>query len=133
MRTLRLARVAAEAERIRLRGLIQRLVIRAVCGAIALLFAVGAIVFAHLAGWYWLRTALQQSFLAATGMLGGGDLLVAILLAFLATRSTPSRVEIQALEVRRQAIRGIGNVLSLAQLTVPMLRIIANLRRPRRD
>jgi hypothetical protein len=102
-------------------------------GVIALLFCFGAIVFAHVAAWYWLRTGLDQTFLAATGILGGVDLLVAIVLGFLASRSSPSRVEVEALEVRRKAIQAIGSTLSLTQLAIPLLRVLVNLRRRRRD
>jgi hypothetical protein len=109
------------------------MVVRIVLGVIALLFCFGAIVFAHVAAWYWLRAALDQTFLAATGILGGVDLLVAIVLGFLASRSSPSRLEVEALEVRRKAIRAIGSTISLTQLAIPLLRVLVNLRRRRRD
>jgi len=57
---------------------------------------------------------------------------VAIVLGFLATRSSPGRIEIEALEVRRKAIQSIGTTLSLTQLAIPLLRIVADLRRRRR-
>jgi hypothetical protein len=132
MRPFRLARVAAEAEGVRLRGLASRIVTRAILGVVALLFALGAIVFAHVAAWYWLRTGLDQTFLAAAGVLGGGDLLLAVILGFAATRSAPSRVELEALDVRRKAIRAIGSTLSVTQMVIPLLRLVANLRRRRR-
>ena len=133
MRPFRLMRVAAEAEGVRLRGFVSRIAMRVILGMIALLFVLGVIVFVHLAAWYWLRVGSGQSFLAATGILGGVDLVVAIILGFLATRSTPSRVELEALDVRRKAIQAIGSTLSLSQMIVPALRIVANLRRRRRD
>jgi hypothetical protein len=132
VRPVRLARIAAEAEGVRLRGLVSRVVTRAVLGVIALLFLLGAIVFVHVAAWYWLRTGFDQTFLAATGILGGADLILAIILGFLASRSTPSRVEVEALEVRRKAIQAIGSTLSLTQLAIPLLRSLVNLRRRRR-
>lgn len=133
MRSVRLARVAAEAEGVRLRGFASRIITRAILGLIALLFVLGAVVFAHLAGWYWLRTGLNQTLLAAAGILSGVDLLVAIILGVLAMRSTPSRVEVEALDVRRKAIQGIGSGLSLTRLVIPILRLVANVRRSRRD
>jgi hypothetical protein len=132
MRPVRLARIAAEAEGVRLRGLATRIVMRVVFGVVALLFVLGAIVFAHVAAWYWVRTGLGQNFLAATGILGGADLLVAIILGFLASRSSPSRVEREALDVRRKAIEAIGSTLSLAQLAIPILRMASNMRRRKR-
>jgi hypothetical protein len=133
VRVFRLVRVAAEAEGVRLRGFAGRIVTRAILGLIALLFLMGAIASAHLAAWYWLRTGLDQTPAAAAGILGGADLVVAVVLGFLATRSTPGRVEVEALEVRRKALQGIGDTFSLAQLVIPILRIVANMRRPRRD
>jgi hypothetical protein len=131
VRPVQLARIAAEAEGVRLRRLARRIVLRAILGVIALLFFLGAIVFAHIAVWYWLRTGLTQSFPAAAGILGGGDLLVAIILGIVATRSSPSRVELEALAVRRQAMAAIGGTFTLAGLVIPILRIVANLRRRR--
>ncbi len=133
MRPVRLVRIAASAEGLRLRGLGNRIVARALLGLVALLFLVGALVFAHLASWYWLRVGLDQTFLVAAGVLGGVDLLVAVVLGLLATRSTPGRVEVEALEVRRKAIQAIASTLSLTQLVIPILRIVANLRRRKRD
>jgi hypothetical protein len=131
VRPVQLARIAAEAEGVRLRRFARRIISRAILGAIALLFFLGTIVFAHIAVWYWLRTGLAQSFPAAAGILGGGDLLVAIILGVIATRSSPSRVELEALAVRRQAISAIGGTFTLAGLVIPILRIVANLRRRR--
>jgi hypothetical protein len=131
MRPFRLARIAAEAEGVRLRGLVTRVVTRALLAVIALLFVAGAIAFGHVAAWYWLRIGMDQTFLATAGILGAADLLVAVIFGLLATRSTPSRVELEALEVRRKAIRAIGSTLSLTQLLIPILRIVANLRRRR--
>jgi hypothetical protein len=132
MRPFRLACIAAEAESVRLRGFVSRIVVRAALLMVALLFLLGAIVFVHLAAWYWLRTGLNQSFPAATGILGSADLVVAIILAFAATRSSPSRVELEALEVRRKAIVAIGGTFSLASLVIPILRLAVNLGRSRR-
>jgi hypothetical protein len=132
MRPFRLACIAAEAEGVRLRGFVSRVVVRAALLMVALLFLLGAVAFAHIAAWYWLRTGLKQSFPATAGILGGADLLLAIILAFAATRSRPSRVELEALEVRRKAIVAIGGTFSLASLVIPILRMAVNLGRRRR-
>jgi hypothetical protein len=132
MRPFRLARVAAEAEGVRLRGFARRIVSRAILGIIALLFILGAVVFAHLAVWYWLRTGLDETYLASAGILGGADFLVGILLGFLATRSTPSRVEVEALDVRRKAIQAMGSGLSISRLVIPIFQLMVNMRRRKR-
>jgi hypothetical protein len=132
MRPFRLARIAAEAEGVRLRGMLTRIVARVIFGCIALLFVTGAVVFAHIAAWYELRMGLDQTYLATAGILGGGDLLLAVILGFLASRSSPSRVEVEALEVRRKAIAGLGSTLSLSQMALPLLRLLSGFGRRRR-
>lgn len=132
MRPFRLARIAAEAEGVRLRGMATRIVTRIVLAVIALFFVLGAVVFGHIAAWYEVRTTLDQSYLATTGILGGVDLLLAVILGFLATRSTPSRVEVEALDVRRKAIQGIGSAFSLTQMVIPILRLAFGMGRRKR-
>jgi hypothetical protein len=132
MRPFRLARIAAEAEGVRLRGMMSRIVSRAVYGLIALFFVLGAVVFAHIAAWYEIRIGLDQSYLATAGILGGADLVLAVVLGLLAARSSPSRVEVEALEVRRKAIEGIRSASTLSQLALPVLRLLSDFRRRRR-
>ena len=132
MRPLRLARIAAEAEGVRLRGMATRMATRIIFALIALLFVSGALVFGHIAAWYEIRTDLGQSYLITTAILGGSDLLVAIVLLFLASRSSPSRVETEALEVRRRAIEGIGSALTVTSMLLPLLRVATSFRRRRR-
>ena len=132
MRPFRLARIAAEAEGVRLRGMMSRIVMRLVFAIVALLFVLGAIVFAHVAAWYGVRVGLDQSYLASAGFMGGADLLLAVVLGFLASRSSPSKTEVEALAVRRKAVEGITSALSLTQLAIPVLRIVAGTRRRRR-
>ncbi len=132
MRPFRLARIAAEAEGVRLRGMATRIAIRVVFAVIALFFVIGAVVFAHVAAWYEIRIGLNQSYLATAGYLGGADLLLAIILGFFATHSSPSKVEIEAREVRRKAIEGMSSALTLTQMAVPMLRLVTGFRRRNR-
>jgi hypothetical protein len=132
MRPFRLARIAAEAEGVRLRGLMTRIVTRVVLGFVALLFVLGAVVFAHIAAWYEIRTDLGQSYLGTAGILGGADLLLAVVLGLLASRSRPGSVEVEALDVRRKAIAGIGSALTISQMALPLLRLLSGLGRRRR-
>jgi hypothetical protein len=132
MNPVRLARIAAEAEGVRLRGLMTRLASRVIMGVIAFLFVFGAVVFAHIAAWLEIRADLDLTPLATAGILGGIDLLVAVILGLLASRSSPSRVEVDALDVRRRALQGISSTLSVGQMLIPVLRLITNVRRRRR-
>jgi len=130
MRPDKLARIAAEAEMVRLRGMATRIGMRAMFAVVALLFVIGILVLGHVAIWYLIRIDLDQSFLIATAILGGGDLLIAILLGWLASRSSPSRVEKEALKVRRDAVAALGSAFSITQMALPLLRY-APLRRRR--
>jgi hypothetical protein len=132
MRPFRLARIAAEAEGVRMRGMATRIATRIIFAVIALFFVLGAVVFAHIAAWYAIRTSLNLSYLTTAGILGGADLLLAIFLGFLASHSSPSKVEVEALDVRRKAIEGMGSAFSLTQILIPLLRLASGLGRRRR-
>jgi len=120
MRPLRLARIAAEAEGLRLRHAAQRTAIRAVLGLLALGFVFGAVTFCHVAAWYWLRQSWEGP--AAALIMAGADLIVALLLGLLAARSRPSHVEIEALAVRRQALQSATSSLAFSALAAQLLR-----------
>jgi len=131
MRTLRLARIAAEAEGLRLRHQVQRTVTRAVFGIVALVFLFATLVFAHVALWAWIRLHFERQQTAL--IIGGGDLVLAIVCAVLAARSSPSQVEVEALEIRRRAISNVGGTLAWSGMAVQVLRVFARLRSRRRD
>lgn len=132
MRPYRLARIAAEAEAVRLRGMATRIVTRIILAVVALVLLLGVVVIIHIAAWYALRVDLQLPYYAACGILGGVDLIFAIILLLLASRSRPSRVEVEAREVRRKALEGITSALSLTQMVIPVLRLASGMRRRRR-
>ena len=129
MRTLRLARVAAEAEGLRLRCAAQRTVTRAVLGTIAFAFVLAALVFLHLALWYWLRQSLDRP--AAALIIGGGELVLAAILGLLAARSSPGRIEAEALAVRRRALESATSGLAISALATQLLPLAIRLIRRR--
>jgi TRAP-type C4-dicarboxylate transport system permease small subunit len=130
MRALRLARIAAEAEGLRLRERAQRTAVRVACGMVAMVFIFGVLIFLHIAAWYWIRQSWRQEYAALT--LAAADLVLALLLVFLASRSSPSRVEVEALAVRQQALASVGSSLAVSSLGLQLLRLVMNfVRRPR--
>jgi hypothetical protein len=131
MRPLRLARVAAEAEGLRLRSMAQRTVTRIVMGLIALMFLCGALVFAHVVAWYWLRLDFGWPQMWTAAALGGCDLVLAALLALLAARSSPGRIERQALEIRQRAWQNATSSVAFSALLVPVLRLLVRTMRRR--
>ena len=131
MRTLRLVRIAAEAEGLRLREQIRRTVVRAILGIIAMGFLAAAVVFANIAAWYWLR--LYWTELNTALAMAGADIVMALLLMALAARSTPSRAEVEALAIRRQAMDSAAGSLGFSALAVQLLRLLADLVSRRRS
>jgi len=109
-----------------------RLATRIVFFVVALLFVIGAVVFVHVGAWYWIRIDGGMSFYATAGILGGVDLLIALILVALASRSGPGRVEREALEVRKRAVQGITSAVTLSQLAIPALRVVSGMRQRRR-
>ncbi len=131
MQPVELARIAAEAEAARWQAIATRTLARLMCVVIALLFAVGAVTVAHVAAWYALRVDAGLRFYWSALIVGGFDLVVAAVLLLFASRSKPSRVEQEALAVRRQAVAGLMSMLSLVQLTLSALRLMGARRRRR--
>lgn len=132
MRPVSLVRVAAEAEGVRLRAMATRIVVHAVYAAVALVFLLCALGFAHVAAWYAISNRAGLTPLATAGVLGGIDLLIAIILGLMARRSTPSRVEREALQVRREAVANLRNAVNVTQVALPLLRFALPLARRRR-
>ena len=129
MRALRLARIAAEAEGLRLRHSAQRTVVRAILGLIARGLLFGALVFCQIAAWYWLRVSWDRP--AAALILAGAELVLAAILALLAARSSPGRIEIEALAVRRRALESATSSLAFSALLTQLLPLAVRLFRRR--
>jgi hypothetical protein len=129
MRTLRLARIAAEAEGLRLRRQAQRMVVRAVFGVIALMFLAWAVAFAHVAVWFALRVNGDVAPWAAALIIAGADAAIALFLLLIAALSSPGRVEQEALEVRRRALENATSGFALATMLVPLARLAMDLAR----
>lgn len=129
MRTLRLARIAAEAEGLRLRRQMRRSALRLVTGLIALIFVGWAVAFAHIAVWFWLRGAAGWAQPGTAMALAGGDLAIAAFLVVLMARSSPGRIEMEALQVRQRALENATSSFALASVLVPTVRLVLNLLR----
>jgi len=123
MRPVRLARIAAEAESVRLRSKAQRTAVRIGMGVGALIFLFGVLVMVHITLWYVLRLYAQLNQAATAGILTGIDLVVAIIFGVLAMRSSPSHVEVEALEVRQRAVQSLVSTMAISTALVPALRL----------
>jgi hypothetical protein len=133
LRPVRLTRIAAEAEGVRLRGFAARIAMRAAFAAVALVFLLAVLALVHIAAWYALFSIAGLSFLASTGIVGGVDLVIAIILGLVARSSKPTEVEVEALDVRRRAVQGLPSTMSVSQLMLPALEAAANARKEPRS
>jgi hypothetical protein len=109
-----LAKVAAEAEILRIQYMLKRQGMRAAFGLVAAIFTVGVLVLAHIAGWQVLRLYLAPIY--ATLILLGVDFVIAALFGILAARSSPSRDEREALAIRQRAWHEARSSLALGAL-----------------
>jgi len=109
-----LLKVAAEAEILRYRCMLARQGGRAAFGTVALLFVLAVLVLGEVAA--WLALCLRFSAIETTLILLGINLIIAIPFGLLAARSSPSRAEREALQVRQQSLDASRATLSLAAL-----------------
>jgi len=119
MLPLRLLRVAFEAECLRQKHHMRRMVGRAVLGSFALALALIAVVFLHAAAWYWLAASMAGQYVAL--IFAGTDLLAALILVVLVLRSRPGLVEMEALAVRRLALDDAVESLRFSALLVRLM------------
>jgi hypothetical protein len=111
VRSINLLKVAAEAELLRLRHVLARQGRRAAFGVVAVIFMLGVLVLAEVAGWQVLR--LYVASISATLILLGINLVIAALFGALAAWSSPGHAEREALRIRRQALDAARGALSL--------------------
>lgn len=121
MRSLRLARVAAQAELLRLRHFARRQVVRAVLGAIALTFLLACLAAVHFAGYFALRRA-HIAPVWDTLIVAGVDLLIGLIFLIAAASDTPGKVEHEALQVREAAQRQMMEAAAVSAVVGPVLR-----------
>jgi uncharacterized membrane protein (DUF4010 family) len=126
MRAVSLAKIAAEAEVLRLQYMLKRQGMRAAFGLIAAIFALGVLVLAHVVGWQILRQYVPPIY--ATLILLGVDLVVAAIFGILSARSSPSHDEREALAIRQQALREARSSLALGAL-IPIANTLLRSRR----
>lgn len=123
MKTLRLARIAAEAEGLRLRRQASRMAVRLVLAGVAAAFGAAAVALGHVAVWFALRSGAGMVPWAAALVLGGIDLVIALAFLLIAALSGPGRVEIEALQVRQRALQQAAGTLAVGTMLLPAFRI----------
>lgn len=101
MNTLRLAAIAVQAERVRLRHTLRRAVAMALLLAMALGLVLMAVAIGHVALYHLLAARMPPA--GALGTLAGGDMAAAGLIALAALNSSPGEAEREAAELSLDA------------------------------
>lgn len=130
MRSVELLKIAAEAERLRLSAMMARQGRRAAFGVVSIVFLLGVLALAEVAGWQVLRRYVEGIY--ATLILLGVNLVVAGLFGLLAARSSPGHAEREALRVRRDALDAVRGSLSISA-ALPVVGSLLRLRRRRAE
>lgn len=120
MRLLRLLRLAAEAEGLHLRRMGRGYAIQVSFAVVAALFGLMLVIMLHMAafaalapGWGPVWAALIVAF---------ADFVLLALFGFLARRRPYDPVEVEALRVRQDALRQVGDSTAQAMMLLPLVR-----------
>lgn len=120
MRLIRLARAAWEAEELHLRRLARARGMQAGYAAAAVIFLVMMLIMVHFAAFAALEPGRGP--VAAAMLVAGGDFVLVALLAWLASRAAHDPVAEEAVRLRQEAVRQIGDQAARAMVLAPLLR-----------
>jgi hypothetical protein len=121
MRAVELAKVAAAAEALRLRRIARRQGMRVAFGAGAAVFAVAVLVGLHVVGWNALQPRLTP--LQASLVVLAVDLVITLVLGFMAIRNAPDAIELEAKAIREQALIEMRQSLTVMSMAAGVARM----------
>jgi hypothetical protein len=127
IRPLRLVRVAAKAQGLALRRQVAGAVRRAVLGAIAALFGLGALVILHIIAYLALGQYAHFTPIPAAAIVLGGDILIAAVFGALASSSAADPVLQEALRMRDQSLEQARQSMTLASMAAPLTRLLSDM------
>ena len=122
MRTVSLAKIAAQAEILRLRRLSRRSAFRLAYAAVASTFMLAMMAAIHVAIVMALMERVQP--IAAVLIVAGGDLVIAIVLGVMAARDSPDSIEAEAQQVKETALLQLRDAAAMTALVGPALRMV---------
>jgi hypothetical protein len=122
MRLISLARIAAEAEGVRLRAMARRQAMRGVWGAVAAFFGLLVVLLLHVAAVVFLALAVGFGFAAL--IMAGVDALFLAVFAMMALRSSPGRDEREAQAISQQARAQLASSATTLAVVAPFGRIV---------
>jgi hypothetical protein len=120
MRLISLLRLAAQAESLRWRRTGRGYVIQGGLGVAAAMFGLMLLMMLHLAG-YTALSRRQEPELAAL-IVAGVDLVLLVLLGWLAAHHGADKVALEAEQVRDDALRQVGDTAARGLMLLPLLR-----------
>ncbi len=112
MRTVRLAKVAARAETVRLRRLLLRSVRRVAFGAVATVFAIASLVLLHALGFEALTQFAGMAPFWAMLIVFAVDVVFAVIFGILAAGVVPDPIEREALALRQRSVGELRGALA---------------------
>lgn len=112
MRTVRLARVAARAETVRIKRLVLRSVRRVAFAAVALVFAIACLVLLHALGFEALTQFAGMAPFWALLIVFGVDVVFAVIFGILAAGVVPDPIEREALALRQRSVGELRGALA---------------------
>ncbi len=125
MRTVRLARVALQAEILLLRRMLAVAIHHVIFGVVAAVFAIAVLVLLHVLAIEALEQWAHLSPLASTAIVFAVDLVLAGVFGFIATRKVTDTVAEEARRVRDTSIEQARQSLTLAAMIAPATRVVA--------
>ncbi|WP_158744288.1 hypothetical protein [Acidisphaera sp. L21] len=123
MRTVDLGRAAAQAEIFRLKRLLRRQAMRAVWGAVAVVFLVAVLVMLHFVAYIALVPALLTPIWGAVAVLGF-DVVIVLICGLMAMSSSPDVVEEEAKILRDQSLAAMRQTLALTAMLAPLSQML---------
>lgn len=125
MRTVRLARVAAQAEILLLRRYLSAAVRHALFGVVAAVFAIAVLVLLHVLAVIFLEQVAGLSPLLSVAIVLAIDLVFAVVFGLLATRRIEDPLIAEARRVRDTSLEQARQSLTLAAMLAPATRVVA--------
>ena len=120
MRMFQLLRLAAQAEALRWKRTGRGFAIQAGLGVAAAIFFLLLLVMLHVAALIWLARGRDP--VNAALIIAGVDLVLVVLLGWLAARHAEDPVAVEATRVRDDALRQVGDTTARAAMVLPLLR-----------
>jgi membrane protein YdbS with pleckstrin-like domain len=128
MRVMELTKVAAAAEKLRLRSLARRQAMRLAFAIVAAVFLLAALAALHAAGWLALRP--HMSSIQATLIVAAADVVLMAIFGALAARNVTGPIEQEAQQIRIRALVELRASVTMMAMAAELASLILRAGRP---